>query len=164
MDDDVRALRDRLDVSDVITRYAFAVDACDWDGLGSILADEIHLELPHIATDSPVHSRSEFVGLARDTVAGFEATHHLIPNHLVVVVGDDATCKAYAHAWHSVPTERGVADYCLIRGFYEFGLRRTEDGWRINRMIITTQGVHDGFMGVYQIARQRLEPSAAAES
>jgi hypothetical protein len=62
------------------------------------------------------------------------------------------------------PTERGVADYCLVRGFYEFGLERTGDGWRINRMIITFQGPVEGYMGVDQVARQRAGPSTAAEA
>lgn len=163
MDEELRALRDRLDVSDVVSRYAFAVDEEDWDGLGAILTDEVHLELTHVPTQSPLHTREQFVALARSTVAGFDATHHLIPNRLVTVDGDRATCRAYAHAWHSIPTEPGVADYALVRGFYEFGLRRTDEGWRIDRMVVAIHGVPDGYMGVYDIARTRLEAADAAD-
>ena len=101
-------------------------------------------------------SREDLVQMIRETVSGFEATHHLIPNHLVTLDGDRATCKAYANAWHTVPTERGVADYCLVRGYYEWGLTRTPDGWRINRIVITLAGPADGYMGIYQIARQHV--------
>jgi hypothetical protein len=156
VDAELRALRDRLEVSDAITRYAFALDQADWEALGAVFADEVRLEAPHVDVASPAISRQEFVELARQTVGGFEATHHLIPNHLVEVDGDTAICRAYAHAWHTVPTAPGVADYCLVRGFYEFGLVRTNDGWRINRMVISFHGRPDGYMGVYEIARQRL--------
>jgi hypothetical protein len=162
VDDELRRLRDRLDVSDVVSRYAFAVDLEDWEALGAILTDEVHLELTHVATDSPLHTRDQFVALARSTVAGFDATHHLIPNRLVTIDGDRASCKAYAHAWHNIPTEPGVADYALVRGFYEFGLCRTEGGWLIDRMVVTIQGPPDGYMGVYEIARKRLEAADAA--
>jgi len=149
-------------VSDAVTRYAFAIDQADWEALGLVFADEVRLQMPHVDTGAPAISRSEFVELARQTVGGFEATHHLIPNHLVEVDGDTAVCKAYAHAWHSVPTERGVTDYCLVRGFYEFGLARTPDGWLIDRMVITFHGPPEGYMGVYEIARERLNSTRSS--
>jgi hypothetical protein len=157
MDDEVKALCDRLDVSDVITRYAFAVDQHDWTGLTSIFADTVHLEVPHVdSPESPLISRENLVQMIHDTVSGFEATHHLIPNRLVTISGDRASCKAYANAWHTIPTERGVADYCLVRGYYDWGLIRTPDGWRIDRLVITIAGPADGYMGLYQIARERV--------
>jgi hypothetical protein len=156
MDEELKALRDRLEVSDAVTRYAFALDQADWEELGSVFADQVRLEMPHVDAGGSAISRSEFVELARQTVGGFEATHHLIPNHLVEVEGDQAVCKAYAHAWHSVPTDRGVTDYVLVRGFYEFGLARTPSGWLIDRMVITFHGPPEGYMGVYEIARERL--------
>ena len=159
MDEELKELRDRLDVSDAVTRYAFALDQANWEALGSVFAEEVHLEMPHVEAGAPAISCREFVELARQTVGGFEATHHLIPNHLVEVDGDRAVCKAYAHAWHSVPTDRGVADYVLVRGFYEFGLVRTPNGWLIDRMVITFHGPPEGYMGVYEIARARLNLS-----
>ncbi|MEA2178008.1 MAG: hypothetical protein QOG77_1305 [Solirubrobacteraceae bacterium] len=154
MTDELRQLKDRLDVSDVITRYAFALDQCEWDEMERIWDDEVEVDLPHVEAAETV-SRSAMIEMIRDTVGGFEATHHMIPNHLVTVDGDQATVKNYANAWHSVPTERGITDYCLIRGFYRWGLRRTEDGWRVNAMKVTFHGPVEGYMGVYQVAQQR---------
>jgi hypothetical protein len=154
MTDELRELRDRLDVSDAITRYAFALDERDWDAMASVWDDEIEFEAPHVESTSTV-TRDDMVATIRATVGGFEATHHLIPNHLVTLNGDEATCKAYASAWHSVPTERGITDYCLIRGFYEFGLRRTGDGWRISAMRIKFHGPVEGYLGVYGVAAER---------
>jgi hypothetical protein len=160
LSNELQELRDRLDVSDMITRYAFALDRCEWEEFDSIFADEVLVELPHVPSGSAV-SRAEFKQMAIDTVGGFEATHHPIANHLVAVSGDRAECKCYANAWHSIPTERGVTDYCLVRGFYDWGLRRTEDGWRIDRMKVEFHGPVEGYLGVYRLAQERLKAAEA---
>ena len=158
MDAALQELRDRLDVSEMITRYAFALDRCEWDDFDSIFADEVLVELPHVPSGSTV-PRAEFKQMAIDTVGGFEATHHPIANHLVTISGDTAECRCYANAWHSIPTERGVTDYCLVRGFYLWGLERTPDGWRINRMNVEFHGPVEGYLGVYQLAAEKLKAS-----
>jgi hypothetical protein len=117
------------------------------------------VELPHVPSGSKV-SRAEFVQMAVDTVGGFEATHHPITNHVVTISGDTAQCRCYAAAWHSIPTERGVTDYCLVRGFYLWGLRREGDSWRIDRMTIEFHGPVEGYFGVYQLAAERLKTQA----
>jgi hypothetical protein len=157
---DVQELRDRLDVSDMITRYAFALDRCEWDEFDVIFADEVMVQMPHVPSGSQV-SREEFKQMAIDTVGGFEATHHPIANHLVTISGDRAECKCYASAWHSIPTERGVTDYCLVRGFYDWGLKRTAEGWRIDRLTIEFHGPVEGYFGVYQLAQQKLRDAGA---
>jgi SnoaL-like domain len=156
VDGELQELRDRLDVSDAITRYAFALDRRDWDEFDAIFAEEVMVEMPHVPSGSTV-SRAEFKQLAIDTVGGFEATHHPIANHLVTVSGDTAECKCYASAWHSIPTDRGVTDYCLVRGFYDWRLTRTPEGWRIDGMKIEFHGPVEGYFGVYQLARERLQ-------
>jgi hypothetical protein len=157
---DVQELRDRLDVSDMITRYAFALDRCEWDEFDVIFADEVMVQMPHVSSGSQV-SREEFKQMAIDTVGGFEATHHPIANHLVTISGDRAECKCYASAWHSIPTERGVTDYCLVRGFYDWGLKRTAEGWRIDRLTIEFHGPVEGYFGVYELAQQKLRDAGA---
>jgi hypothetical protein len=160
MSDAIQQLTDRLDVSDVITRYAFALDQCDWAAMETVWDDEIDVDLPHVESGSEKVTRADMIGMIRATVGGFEATHHMIPNHLVTVDGDTATCKNYANAWHSVPTDRGITDYCLVRGFYDWGLRRTPGGWRISAMKVTFHGPVEGYMGVYQIAAERQAAGA----
>lgn len=156
----IQELQDRFDVSDVIVKYAFALDQREWSELEAVYDDEILIDLPHLESDPYRVSRSELLDLIKAVVLGFDATHHLIPNHLITIDGDDAVCKAYAHAWHTVPTDRGVADFCLVRGFYDWGLRRTSSGWRINRMIVKAHGPVDGYVGVYKIAAARVAEGA----
>jgi hypothetical protein len=163
MSTDLSVLQDRLDVADVVTRYAYAVDQSDWAALETIFADNVRLQVPHVEHAEPVMPRAELVQLIRDTVGGFEATHHLVVNQLVTIGGDTATCKAYANAWHTLPTERGIADYCLVRGYYDWGLKKTPDGWRIEEMIITFAGA-EGYMGLYDMAKKQARENHPSES
>lgn len=162
MTDDVREVRDRLDVQELVSRYAHALDRCEWDELHAIFDDEVTVELPHVPSDAPAVSRADFIQMAVDTVGGFEATHHPITNHVVEIDGDTARCRCYAQAYHTVPTERGVTDYCVVRGFYDWGLRRTSGGWRIDRMKVEFHGPVEGYMGVYQVAKERANAAAKA--
>jgi SnoaL-like protein len=154
--DDMQELRDRLDVIETISRYAFALDRRAWDEFDSIFADEVFTQMPHVPSGSTV-SRAEFKQMVVDVVGGFDATHHPITNHVVALSGDRAECRCYASAWHTLPTERGVTDYCLVRGFYLWGLERTGAGWRIDRMKIDFHGPVEGYFGVYQLAAERLK-------
>jgi hypothetical protein len=150
-------------VIETISRYAFALDRRDWNAFDTIFADEVLVELPHVPSGSTV-SRAEFVQMAVDTVGGFDATHHPITNHVVTISGDAAECECYAAAWHTLPTERGVTDYCLVRGFYLWGLQRTADGWRIDRMKVDFHGPVEGYFGVYALAAERLRARGAEAS
>jgi 3-phenylpropionate/cinnamic acid dioxygenase small subunit len=152
------SLQDRLDVHEVVTRYAYAVDEHDWAAFAGIFADEVHLVVPHVEHEKPVLTRDEIVALIRQTTGGFEATHHLVANQLVTLDGDRARCKAYANAWHHLQTEPGATDYVLVRGYYDLGLERTAAGWRIAEMIITVIGA-EGDMGLYDVARTRQKDS-----
>jgi hypothetical protein len=160
VNDEVQEVKDRLDVSEMVSRYAHALDRQNWEAFHGIFDEEIKVELPHVPSDSPAVSREAFVQMVVDTVGGFEATHHPIANHVVTIDGDSATCLCYAQAYHTVPTERGIEDYCVVRGFYDWGLRRTADGWRINRMKVEFHGPVEGYMGVYQVAQERAKSLA----
>jgi hypothetical protein len=159
--DEIRELRDRLEVVELVSRYAHALDRRQWDEFHSIFHDEIEFLVPHVPADAPAVSRDEFVKMVVDTVGGFEATHHPISNHVVTIDGDRAGCKCYAQAYHTVPTERGIEDYCVVRGFYDWGFRRTANGWRIDRMKVEFHGPVEGYMGVYGVAAERAKALAA---
>ena len=161
-DEQLQRLVDRADISDTITRYAFAQDKRDWGAFDRVFADEIYLDLSgHLGTPPSTVSKDEMLDLLRATLTGFEATHHLIPNHLIELDGDRADVQAYANAWHTVPTDPGVTDYCVVRAFYEFGLVRTPKGWLIDKMAVKVTGPIEGYAGVYQVAAERSKAAGA---
>lgn len=145
-------IQNRLEIGDIVTRYAFAVDQRDWTAFDDIFDDEVCLVVPHVPQDRPVMRQSELVQLIREAVSGFAATRHPVANQLVAVDGDTGTCKAYRNAWHTLPTDQGIADYCLVRGQYDWKLIRTKTGWRISEMVITFTHA-ERYMGLYELAK-----------
>ena len=65
-------------------------------------------------------------------VSGFEATQHIITNHVVTIDGDRATCVAYVQAQHFNP--QGMY---TVGGYYTNTLVRTPEGWKISKLKLT---------------------------
>lgn len=80
--------------------------------------------------------REQFVAFARTGLSGFDARQHLSPNHVVEFDADDedhAVCHSYMYAQHYLADADG-GDLYLMRGSYTNRMRRTPDGWRIERL------------------------------
>jgi hypothetical protein len=76
------------------------------------------------------------VRLVSEPLNGFTVTQHLSPNHLIEFDDHDpdrAVCHSYMYAQHCLDGSDG-GDFFLLRGFYVNHLRRTEDGWRIEKL------------------------------
>ncbi|MGW0313599.1 nuclear transport factor 2 family protein [Streptomyces flavidovirens] len=88
-------------------------------------------------------------------LGGYDATQHLITNHLVDIEGDTAVCTAAFQATHRLATAHGSALWTL-GGTYRFGLVRTAGhGWRISSVVMTT---------VWADGNQHLPALAAART
>jgi hypothetical protein len=129
---DLQNLRDRADVSDVVIRYATALDQRNWPLLRSILTDQIHIDY------SSFFPALDTVMAADDWVAGvtklsrFYATQHLSTNHVHSIDGDEASCVSYVQAAHFLTWE-DVNYACFLYGHYTNLLTRTDTGWKIRK-------------------------------
>ena len=87
MDPAVRALVDRAEISEVLTRYCRAIDRLD----ETLLRSCFHPDSQH---DHGYAGPSEtFVGFALDVLRGCVATHHHLGNISISVRGHDADAK-----------------------------------------------------------------------
>ena len=128
----VRELHDRALISDLLLRFARALDERDWEGYAGLYADDGVLQLPW----GPPRPRA---GLAEDTEANlgrFHATQHISSNHQITLEGDRATSRSYLQAVHVVDPDAKDGHWTL-GGWYECTYRRTPDGWRFTRVAIT---------------------------
>jgi len=133
----VRRLFDRVAIVDLTLQMVRCVDQLQWDDLRACFADDLVVDYDHVLGDEPTEvAADEFVEHWRETVSGFEATHHLLTNHRVDVDDDEAVCTAYFQAQHFYPEKCGDSLWTL-GGHYRFGLGRTEDGWQIEELIMT---------------------------
>jgi 3-phenylpropionate/cinnamic acid dioxygenase small subunit len=123
MDSQMQLLLDRTAISDVITKYAVAVDSRDGVALLSCFVDEIEVDADSWKADEWVQSLIK-------NVSGYKSTQHIISNHVMDIAGDEASCKCYVQAVHYLPTDRGDA-FRVMGGVYDYQLVRTNDGWKI---------------------------------
>ncbi len=165
MDPAVRALVDRAEISDVLTRYCRAIDRLD----ATLLRSCFHPDSQH--DHGYVGPSETFVGFALDVLRGCVATHHHLGNISIAVRGDEAEAESYFTAYHRVaedPPEAfadAVGMDLIIGGRYLDRLERRGGAWRIVRRV----GVHDwrryeppadrGFYSLPESQRGRRDPS-----
>ncbi len=125
-------LADRLDVIDVVNRYATALDARDWDLLDLVFAPDVKAEFGRTCAGCEAVKE-----LVRGMLGGCGPTQHLLANHRVEVAGDEASCISSVRAFHAGRGPVEGQTYELF-GEYHDRLRRTGAGWRIasRRMVV----------------------------
>ncbi|WP_255440544.1 nuclear transport factor 2 family protein [Actinoplanes sp. ATCC 53533] len=150
-------LQDRERIADVLTTLAFACDDKNWEQFGRLFTDRLHYDASrHSGKPAADLTVEEFTAVARGVLDGFDCTHHALSNKLITVAGDEARCRAYVVAYHYVAAEPGAVDYCVMRGYCTFGLRRIRDEWLISRWEVVRTAPLEGSPEVYRIAAEKV--------
>jgi ketosteroid isomerase-like protein len=131
IDPALRAIRDRLDITDTLYRYASTIDRFDWDGLRSVLADDL---VAQYGNADPVHGGDAVAEWIGGFCADVEWQHHLLSVYHVEIDGDDAKALVY-HTSHQMFRDDPNAPKLLV-GRYHNELRREPDGWKISRLLL----------------------------
>jgi hypothetical protein len=124
-------LLDRACIGDLLVEYARCVDERDFEGLADTFDDEGVLELPFASKP-----KVELAATSAEDLGRFFATHHISTNHAIEVDRDRARARAYLQAVH-VPDGSEPARHGDVGGWYDCELRRTEAGWRFQRVRLT---------------------------
>jgi ketosteroid isomerase-like protein len=127
----IRALQDRMDVTDVLYRYASTIDRFDAAGLRSVLADDVWAQYGNAEPVSGGDAVASWIGEATANVVW---QHHLLSVYHVEVEGDVARALIY-HTSHQVFDDAPDTAKLLV-GRYHNELRREQDGWRISRLVL----------------------------
>jgi hypothetical protein len=127
----IRALQDRMDVTDVLYRYASTIDRFHLAGVRRVLADDVWAQYgnadPVVGGDAVAH----WIG---EAIAHVVWQHHLLSVYHVEVEDDRASALVY-HTSHQV-FEDDPDTAKLLVGRYHNELRRERDGWRISRLVL----------------------------
>ncbi|MFL5828892.1 MAG: nuclear transport factor 2 family protein [Solirubrobacteraceae bacterium] len=127
----LRAIQDRIDISDVLYRYASTIDEFDLDGLRSTLSDDIWAQYGNAEPVLGGDAVAAWIGEAIEPVIW---QHHLLSVYHVEVDGDDAKALVY-HTSHQVFRDEPESAKVLV-GRYHNELRREADGWKISRLVL----------------------------
>lgn len=134
--DKVQWLVDRALISDLLFSFARALDTRDFEAYVENFAEEGTLELP-----DPSSGDGAGVLLRRDqlmdTLQGlkkFSATHHISTNHQITIDGDRASSRSYLQAVH---VGSSPFDHWDAGGWYDCEYRRTSEGWKFTRVMLT---------------------------
>ncbi len=127
---DVQDAIDRQAVSDLLVRYAHALDGRDWPTVAACFALDAVFVHPGGRADGP----AAIVARARAALAPLDASQHLIGSVLVTVDGDTARAMCYFHAQH-VRARAPEGGLYVIAGTYRDRLRRQPDGWAITERV-----------------------------
>lgn len=139
MDPAVRALVDRAEISEVLTRYCRALDRLD----EPLLRTCFHPDSQH--SHGYTGASEVFVGYAMDTLGKCVATHHHLGNISIAVRGDEADAESYFSAFHRIGVEAPEAfsgaegKDVFIGGRYIDRFERRNGEWKI----INRTGIHD---------------------
>lgn len=130
MADALRSALDRIELDELMNRYASSIDLRDWTRLRSVFVDgDIEADFTSMGVKQVFRGSAEaWVELVRQTISGFDATQHFFANHSAEVDGDRAMDTRYMQARHQL----GDTHY-TIGGYYTGQMLRTATGWRIAR-------------------------------
>ena len=128
--DRLQAIEDRLEIHELMNRYARMVDEREWERMDQVFAPDATIDY---------RSTGGMAGPYRETLAWLDRALepwplnlHFITNLSVELAGDRASSRCYFHA----PMGRVEADGSELvitnAGFYDDTLVRGAEGWRIS--------------------------------
>jgi hypothetical protein len=129
---EIRAAADRVEIQEVMARYAAAVDAKHWDELDRVF---VKGSIVDFAPNGGV--RDEYPAIVeylKTAMAGFAAYQHYLSNFVIDVQGNEAASRFYV--WTPLVTIVDGRDEIIVDGgFYDATFVRTADGWRVKELV-----------------------------
>ncbi len=126
---DTQEISDRLEITDLLTRYARAVDRKDWTLYRSVFTDDARID--YSSAGGAVSGVEEMCDWLDEALGQFPATQHMVSNIHVVLDGNTAAAEAMFHN----PMKMPDGTVWFTGGWYHHDLVRTADGWRSSKLV-----------------------------
>lgn len=154
---EVRELRDREAIREVLDTYAFLLDTARWRDIPTAVFTEDAVDHHSPAAGAEPRGRAEIGAFLDATMSGFAGSQHLLGNSSIRLDGDTAHSRTFAACAHwrtggpaPLPPDLTVAVA------YDDSWRRTPDGWRISERWVHTFGPHGLLAGARSADLPRL--------
>ena len=130
MTPELRAVHDRLEIHELLARYARAVDDRDWDLYRSVFTDDAHID--YTSAGGIAGGRDEVADFLAEAFAGVRWAQHYVTNVEVDLDGDRAEVRAMFYNPMHLP---GMSEPSFCGGRYRHQMVRTEQGWRSRHLV-----------------------------
>lgn len=151
---DLQWLIDRTEITDTINKYATGIDLRDWSLYRSIFADEVEIDFSSFGGQPAAKQKADdWVTGVKSVLSGFDATQHVLTNHVIDIDGDRAQTRVYMKAEHFLANSLGDNSIAL-GGYYSHTLERQSDGWKITKCKLTVTW-NRGNRQLFQMATER---------
>lgn len=127
---DAQRVADVLDIQQLLTAYARAVDTRDWQRYRSVFTSDATIDY----RESPfgiVGALEEVIGWLDAGLSALPMTMHYVMNIDTEINGDRAAVCAQFYNPMQIP---GFDDLSFCGGYYHHTMIRTDNGWRSTSM------------------------------
>jgi hypothetical protein len=125
----IRELADRAELTDLVARHSLWIDEGRYDETGRLFTEDVVVQSPR----GEARGIAALLDLVRKGNDTYLRTLHNKCNLIIEVDGETATVRAHDLAVFVIDDKREA----VAAGFHRYGARRTEDGWRFDRLEIT---------------------------
>jgi 3-phenylpropionate/cinnamic acid dioxygenase small subunit len=130
---DLQTIADRLDIEAVLTRYAWALDTKEFDGLDEVFTPDAHID--YTSSGGEAGDFEKVKAWLAHVLPNFPAYQHLVTNKQITLNGDQATSRSEFYNPMVFAKPDGSTSIFFVGGEYHDRLTRTPDGWRITERV-----------------------------
>lgn len=123
---------DRIEISDLLVRYAKAIDSGDWDLLDDVFTPDARID--YTSSGGVAGSYPEIKAWLAKALAQFTSYVHLLGNIMVSLDGDQARAETFVTNPMQVVAS-GETHTFTVWAVYHDRLLRCSEGWRISERI-----------------------------
>ena len=129
-------ISDRLEISDLVIRYARAIDTKDFALLDTCFQPDAHVD--YTSSGGVAGKYPEVRAWLEKALAPFPAMMHFVGNTTLELLGDRANARTYVINPMGFPNPDGSLHVFTVCAHYVDKLVRTPKGWRIAERIEET--------------------------
>jgi 3-phenylpropionate/cinnamic acid dioxygenase small subunit len=127
---DMQAAADRIEIAELLARYARGVDTKDWALWRTVFTDDAYID--YRSAGGIDGSREEVGEWLEKALAPVPMTQHFVGNIECDIDGDAARVRAMFYNPMQFPDYQ---DLSVCGGYYYHRLVRTDGGWRSRELI-----------------------------
>lgn len=127
---DVQELHDKIEIYELLARYARGVDTKDWELYKSVFTPDAFID--YSSAGAATGPRDEVAAWLAEGLEPIGMTQHFVTNVEIDLDGDRAKVRAMFYNPMQLP---GMTELSSCGGNYYHDLVRTPDGWKSERLV-----------------------------